>query len=85
MGKNKGKPIFRLEKIPTEELLRHSRQEVGKLNSYIDELKYDIENLKKEINKLKSDKSQLRKLLNIWQNKYKNLLFQSLSDKKNDE
>lgn len=62
MGKDKGKPIFGLEKISTEELLKFSRQEVGKLNSYIDELKYDIKNLKKEINQLRSENIQLRSL-----------------------
>ena len=62
MGKDKGKPIFGLEKISTEELLKFSRQEVGKLNSYIDELKYDIKNLKKENNQLRSENIQLRSL-----------------------
>lgn len=47
MGKDKGKPIFGLEKLTTEDLLKFSRQEIGKLSAYIDELKYDIKNLKK--------------------------------------
>lgn len=62
MGKDKGKPIFGLEKISTEELLKFSRQEVGKLSAYIDELKYDIKNLKKENNRLMSENRDLRNL-----------------------
>ena len=62
MGKDKGKPIFGLEKLTTEELLRFSRQEVGKLSAYIDELKYDIKNLKKENNQLRSENRDLRNL-----------------------
>ena len=63
MAKDKGKPIFGLEKLTTEELLKFSRQEVGKLSAYIDELKYDIENLKKENNRLRSKNRDLRNLL----------------------
>ena len=37
------------EKIPIEFLLKKSRQEVGELKSYIDELKYEIEKRDKEI------------------------------------
>lgn len=62
MGKDKGKPIFGLEKISTEELLKFSRQEVGKLSAYVDELKYDIKNLKKENNRLMSENRDLRNL-----------------------
>ena len=76
MGKDKGKPIFGLEKLTTEELLRFSRQEVGKLSAYIDELKYDIGNLKKENNRLRSENRVLRK-------KYNNLFAQSFSNQKN--
>lgn len=62
MAKYKDKPIFGLKKLTTEELLKFSRQEVGKLSAYIDELKYDIKNLKKENNQLRSENRYLRNL-----------------------
>lgn len=59
---DKGKAIYGLDKIPTEELLKASRREVGELKSYIDELIYDKNMLNKEINQLKSENRQLRGL-----------------------
>lgn len=41
------------EKIPVIFLLKKSRQEVGELKSYIDELKYLLNKKDQEINKLK--------------------------------
>lgn len=49
MAKDKGKPIFGLNKLSTEELLKASRIEVGKLKSYIDELEYNNKKLRRQI------------------------------------
>ena len=62
MSNSKSKPIFGLNKMSDKELLRFSRQEVGKLKSYIDELKYDIGLLKKENAELLQENQQLKKL-----------------------
>lgn len=46
---DKGKEIFGLNKIPDKNLLREARIEIGKLNSYIDELENKISELSKNI------------------------------------
>lgn len=46
---DKGKEIFGLNKIPDKKLLREARIEIGKLNSYIDELENKISELSKNI------------------------------------
>lgn len=46
---DKGKEIFGLNKIPDKDLLREARIEIGKLNSYIDELENKISELSKNI------------------------------------
>lgn len=49
MSANKGKPIFGLEKIPIEALLKLSRIEIGKLKAHIDELEYEKEKLERKL------------------------------------
>lgn len=44
---DKGKEIFGLNKIPDKDLLMEARIEIGKLNSYIDELENKISELSK--------------------------------------
>lgn len=51
-----------LEKIPIEFLLKYSRQEVGELKSYIDELKDTINQKNQEIQKLTNKVKSLKKL-----------------------
>lgn len=46
---DKGKEIFGLNKIPDKDLLREARIEIGKLNSYIDELESKITQFQDEI------------------------------------
>lgn len=46
---DKGKEIFGLNKIPDKELLKEARIEIGKLNSYIDELESKITQFQDEI------------------------------------
>lgn len=50
------------EKIPIEFLLKYSRQEVGELKSYIDELKDTINQKNQEIQKLTNKVKSLQKL-----------------------
>lgn len=48
---NRANPVHGLEKIPTHILLKYSRQEVGKLKAYIDELEYENEMLREKLHK----------------------------------
>ena len=76
MSKDKGRPIFGLEKIKTIDLLRASRFEVGQLKSYIQELEHKISVLEKERNNwLSLDKKERKKKRNelFKQQEYKEL------------
>lgn len=46
---NRANPVHGLEKIPTHILLKYSRQEVGELKAYIDELEYENEMLREKL------------------------------------
>lgn len=50
MSQDKTKPIFGLEKIPDDELLKLARIEIGKLKAYIDELLDENSKLKNQLN-----------------------------------
>ncbi len=56
---NKGKPIFGLEKLPAEVLLKYSQQEVGKLTSYVQELEYDKKRLTEQIAEVSKANAEL--------------------------
>lgn len=62
-NKDKGRPIFGLQKIPIRELLKHSRIEVGQLKAYVDELEDANKKLRKEIEELTKLSSSERKKL----------------------
>lgn len=47
-------------KIPVEYLLKYSRQEVGQLKSYIQELEYKINKLNQELNNIKNSGKQAK-------------------------
>lgn len=49
---NRAKPVHGLEKIPVHILLKYSRQEVGELKAYIDELEYENEMLREKLYKM---------------------------------
>lgn len=63
MGKDKGRPIFGLGKIPEKELLKMSRIEVGQLKSYIDELEDTNKKLSAELSSIRSLNRQERRAL----------------------
>ena len=76
MSKDKGRPIFGLEKIKTIDLLRESRFEVGQLKSYIQELEHKISVLEGERNSwLSFNKKERREKRNklFKQQEYKEL------------
>lgn len=50
---NKGKEIFDLLKVPDNILLKLSREEIGQLKSYIDELTYELKKRDEEIKQLR--------------------------------
>ena len=56
---DKGKPIFGLKKLPIEALLKASRQEVGKLEAYVDELEYEKGRLKEQLAKVCEENAEL--------------------------
>lgn len=56
---DKGKPIFGLNKLPMEVLLKASRVEVGKLEAYVDELEHELSQLKEQLVKLCEENAQL--------------------------
>lgn len=68
---DKGKEIFGLNKIPDKDLLREARIEIGKLNSYIDELENKISELSKNISIIDLHLSDSAKEA-IFQSKIKN-------------
>mgnify|MGYP000828559322 CR=1 FL=1 len=71
---DKGKEIFGLNKIPDKNLLRESRIEIGKLNSYIDELENKVSELSKNISIIDlhlSDSAKELKNMNTLVKKYK--------------
>lgn len=68
---DKGKEIFGLNKIPDKNLLREARIEIGKLNSYIDELENKISELSKNISIIDLHLSDSAKEA-IFQSKIKN-------------
>lgn len=68
---DKGKEIFGLNKIPDKNLLREARIEIGKLNSYIDELENKISELSKNISIIDLHLSDSTKEA-IFQSKIKN-------------
>lgn len=68
---DKGKEIFGLNKIPDKNLLRESRIEIGKLNSYIDELENKVSELSKNISIIDLHLSDSAKEA-IFQSKIKN-------------
>lgn len=57
---DKGKPIFGLSKLPIESLLKASRQEVGKLEAYVDELEYEKGRLKEQLAKVSEENAELK-------------------------
>lgn len=59
---DKGKPIFGLCKLPAQMLLKASRQEVGELKAYVDELEYSNKNLQEQLDKLIEDNKKLLEL-----------------------
>ena len=79
MGKNKGKPIFGLGKIPERELLKMSRIEVGQLKSYIDELEYMNKKLTDQLASIRALSRQERKALR--ERVYKDALWNELKIK----
>lgn len=68
---DKGKEIFGLNKIPDKDLLMKARIEIGKLNSYIDELENKISELSKNISIIDLHLSDSAKEA-IFQSKIKN-------------
>lgn len=68
---DKGKEIFGLNKIPDKDLLMEARIEIGKLNSYIDELENKISELSKNISIIDLHLSDSAKEA-IFQSKIKN-------------
>ena len=68
---DKGKEIFGLNKIPDKNLLREARIEIGKLNSYIDELENKIFELSKNMSIIDLHLSDSTKEA-IFQSKIKN-------------
>lgn len=68
---DKGKEIFGLNKIPDKNLLREARIEIGKLNSYIDELENKVSELSKNISIIDLHLSDSAKEA-IFQSKIKN-------------
>ena len=60
---DKGKPIFGLCKLPAQMLLKASRQEVGELKAYVDELEYSNKNLKEQLDNLIEDNKKLQEQL----------------------
>lgn len=68
---DKGKEIFGLNKIPDKNLLREARIEIGKLNSYVDELENKISELSKNISIIDLHLSDSAKEA-IFQSKIKN-------------
>lgn len=59
---DKGKPIFGLCKLPAQMLLKASRQEVGELKAYVDELEYSNKNLKEQLDNLIEENKKLMEL-----------------------
>lgn len=61
---DKGRPIFGLNKIPENELLKLANIEIGKLRAYIDELEHERSQLKRELfqwrHMSEAEKSQAR-------------------------
>lgn len=61
---DKGRPIFGLNKIPENELLKLANIEIGKLRAYIDELEHERSQLKRELfqwrHMTEAEKSQAR-------------------------
>lgn len=49
---NRAKPVHGLEKIPVHILLKYSRQEVGELKAYIDELEEENEHYRQLLDKV---------------------------------
>lgn len=59
---DKGKPIFGLCKLPAQLLLKASRQEVGELKAYVDELEYSNKKLKEQLDNLIEENKKLMEL-----------------------
>ena len=59
---DKGKPIFVLCKLPAQLLLKASRQEVGELKAYVDELEYSNKKLKEQLDNLIEENKKLMEL-----------------------
>lgn len=55
---NRAKPVHGLEKIPVHILLKYSRQEVGELKAYIDELEYENEMLREKLKQKEDNNAQ---------------------------
>jgi acyl carrier protein phosphodiesterase len=70
MSADKSKPIFGLDKIPDNELLKIARVEIGKLNSYILELEHRLAALNKELETLKtlSPKERMKTMQEVFSN-----------------
>lgn len=82
MSQDKTKPIFGLDKIPDEELLKHTNFEISTLKAYIDELIYERHNLKKELfewRKLNPEEYQAARK-EFMQSKLGNLLNAQITD-----
>lgn len=56
---DKGKPIFGLEKIPDDVLLRFARTQIGQQESYIAELEDALAKMKKQMNQLFAENQML--------------------------
>lgn len=59
---DKGKPIFGLCKLPAQMLLKASRQEVGALKAYIEEMEDSNQKLQEQLQTLTEDNKKLLEL-----------------------